>query len=670
MKRLVLAFLLIFSLLQSQGQIIVNPARDNTNPVSDSLVVPLAGFGISISNVQTNMRPNNRALASFRSLSPDFPIAKGLMMCTGVADTIAGQNSNQIISVPIPAQDTIDGLSEGRQMLNILLANRSTSTLVRATDVATIRFDLVPAADSLRFRYIFSSEEYPNFVCSNFNDVFGFFIQGPGIEGDSMFLGTPFEGYRNLAIIPGTDLPVSINTVNSGEPGTGNPSNCTFTTQGISQFVRNHIPGDPYYNLIRLNGLTKLMEARTKVVSCETYRMILVISDVQDRSYDSNVFLERGSLQSGEYFKASLVASTPLEDTITACQPGRVVFQRCQANSGERWVIPFLTSGSAQPGIDFLRRLPDGSLVQIGDSIVLEPGEVEDSLVLQAVGNTFNTKDLTIRFLDVLQPYLLNGQPNYIGKSIRMQFRPLPSIVESPLTFCAYDSGQIRFQGPDLPGMQYRWKEWTAGQETDPLFMDCDTCRSPGLFSDSTSRLYRVNISNAYCSYQDSLRVVPKPFVLPVFEQGPGWFLLINPQAQYQYQWTVNQQVSTANPIDTLWYNAGDQLQFSAQSPNGCASVFDSTALFTSIIPGSNPNGPQMQVYPNPTTEWIEVSGLTEPTDIQIVLANGQVYPQGTFQRRIARLSTKGLPDGLYWIELHSPKTLFAHRKKLVKVSR
>lgn len=670
MKKLLPAFLLILSFLQAQGQIIVNPARDNTNPVSDSLVVPLAGFGISISNVQTNLRPNNRALASFRSLSPDFPIAKGLMMCTGAADTIAGQNSNQIISVQIPAQDTIDGLSEGRQMLNILLANRSTSTLVRATDVATIKFDLVPAADSLRFRYIFSSEEYPNFVCSNFNDVFGFFIQGPGIEGDSMFIGTPFEGYRNLAIIPGTNLPVSINTVNSGQPGTGSPANCTFTPQGISQFVRNHIPDDPYYNLIKLNGLTKLMEARTKVISCESYRMILVVSDVQDRSYDSNVFLERGSLQSGEYFKANLLTTAQLDDTITACQPGRIVFQRCQANSGERWVIPFLTSGSAQPDTDFLRRLPNGSLVPLSDSIVLEAGMVEDSLVLQAVGSQFTTKDLTIRFLDVQRPYLTGGQPNYIGQPIRMQFRPLPTVPVNPLTFCAYDSAQIRFQGPDLPGMQYRWREWTSGQETDPLFMDCDTCRTPHLFSDSASRLYRVTISNSYCSYSDSLRIVPKPFVLPVFEQGPGWFLLSNPQAQYQYQWTINQQISTASPTDTLWYNSGDQIQFSAQSPNGCASVFDSTALFTSVIPGVNSLESQMQVFPNPTTEWIEVSGIKEPTEIQMVSVNGQVYSQGTFQRGKARFSTKALPDGLYWIELQSLKTLFTQRKKLVKVSR
>lgn len=669
MKKLLLAFFLIFSILETQAQLIVSPARENTNPVSDSLVVPLAGFGISISNVQTNLRPNNRALASFRSLSPNFPIAKGLMMCTGAADTVAGPNSSQIISVQIPAQDTIDGLSEGRQMLNILLATRNTSSLVRATDVATVKFDLVPAADSLRFRYIFSSEEYPNFVCSSFNDVFGFFIQGPGIEGDSMFLGTPFEGYRNMAIIPGTDLPVSINTVNSGVPGTGAGTNCTFTPQGISQFVRNHIPGDPYYNLIRLNGLTRLMEARTKVFPCEVYKMILVISDVQDRSYDSNVFLERGSLQSGDYFQTRLLTNSILNDTITACQPGRIVFNRCQANSGDRWVIPIVKSGTAQSGLDFLRRLPDGSLVPVPDSIVLETGMVEDSLILQALGNQFSTKDLTLRFLDVQQPYIA-GQPNYIGKPVQMLIRPLPSILVSPLTFCAYDSALVRFQGPDLPGMQYRWKEWTGGQEADPVFMNCDTCRTPQLFSDSNPRLYRVTISNPFCSYQDSLRVVPKPLTLPVFASGPGWILLSNPQANYQYQWTVNQQVSTTNPTDTLWFSTGDTLQFWAQAPNGCDVVFDSTALFTFNTPPIASSLGQIRLYPNPTSESVEISGLSEAVEIQLISTNGQVVGKQIVGKGTVRMSLEKLPDGLYWMEFRSMKSGWPERKKLVKVSK
>src|SRR4030095_438410 len=72
-------------------------------------------------------------------------------------------------------------------------------------DAVILEFDFVPIGDTIRFNYVFSSEEYPSFSCTQYNDVFAFFISGPGITG-----------LKNIALVPGTNIPVAINSINSG----------------------------------------------------------------------------------------------------------------------------------------------------------------------------------------------------------------------------------------------------------------------------------------------------------------------------------------------------------------------------------------------------------------------------------------------------------------------
>jgi hypothetical protein len=48
-------------------------------------------------------------------------------------------------------------------------------------DATVLEFDFVPATDNISFNYVFGSEEYLEFVNAGYNDVFAFFISGPGI---------------------------------------------------------------------------------------------------------------------------------------------------------------------------------------------------------------------------------------------------------------------------------------------------------------------------------------------------------------------------------------------------------------------------------------------------------------------------------------------------------
>ena len=98
---------------------------------------------------------------------------------------------------------------DGHPLLNFL-------TTATTYDASVLEFDFVPLNDTVKCRFVFGSEEYSEWVGSTFNDVFGFFVTGP--RPDSGL----YNNY-NIALVPETDIPVSINNVNNGFAPAGVP---------------------------------------------------------------------------------------------------------------------------------------------------------------------------------------------------------------------------------------------------------------------------------------------------------------------------------------------------------------------------------------------------------------------------------------------------------------
>ena len=116
----------------------------------------------------------------------------------------------------------------------------------------------------------FASEEYPEYV-NQFNDVFAFFISGPGITGPySSPTGFP-GGSANIALLPGTTTPVTINNVNNGDNDcfSGGPSgpcvNCAFYVDNCNGTT------------VEFDGFTTKLEAKIPVNPCQTYHLKLAI---------------------------------------------------------------------------------------------------------------------------------------------------------------------------------------------------------------------------------------------------------------------------------------------------------------------------------------------------------------------------------------------------------
>ncbi len=197
----------------------------------------------------------------FDATGTTFPIQTGIMLASGNIVNAEGPNSSGSAGNSLTP-------SSGDPDLNIIISP------YLSRDATVLEFDFVPNSDTVEFRYIFGSEEYPEWVNSSYNDVFAFFLSGPGISG-------PYSNNAiNIALIPGTLLPVTIDNVNDWS---------------YSQYYNNNAGG----TAIEYDGYTTVLTATAVVQQCQTYHIKLAIADSHDQAYDSGVFFEEGSFSSG-----------------------------------------------------------------------------------------------------------------------------------------------------------------------------------------------------------------------------------------------------------------------------------------------------------------------------------------------------------------------------------
>ena len=244
-------------------------------------------------------------------------------------------------------------------------------------DAAILEFDFEPTTDTLRFKYVFASEEYCDYSNSNFNDVFGFFLSGPGING-------PYSNNSiNIATLP-TGQNVSINNVNhinnpayyisNTTPGTNTGSNCNGNPLGTA----------PAINEVQYDGFTVILEATAIVQPCQTYHIKLAVADGFDGIYDSAVFLESNSFLGGEQVSgAGVNPVTGGTSAYEGCQGSYFEFCRLPgSDSSLDLVVNFNVdaSSTATPGADYVP-LPTFVTIPAGlDCVTLPIDIVNDGI--------------------------------------------------------------------------------------------------------------------------------------------------------------------------------------------------------------------------------------------------------------------------------------------------
>lgn len=230
--------------------------------VPDSNVIPLVNnfilTGVTASNVQ--FTGGTLSIGSFSNgATTNLGLNDGIVMSTGtlfmppyIGSPASNFSSN---SLSLAGDSLLTGLAG-----------------ITTNDANILEFDLVPVGNILEFNYIFASEEYPEFVFSSFNDVFGFFISGPNPAGGNY-------ANENIAIIPGGSLPVAIDNVNA-------TLNSTYYIDNTSG------------STIIFDGFTTPLLAQLSVTPGLTYHLKMAIADAGDGVFDSGIFLKAQSMKS------------------------------------------------------------------------------------------------------------------------------------------------------------------------------------------------------------------------------------------------------------------------------------------------------------------------------------------------------------------------------------
>ena len=208
-KLFILFTALLFSTFTLSSQITVQSPNGWTplQLLENMLVQPPAISGVYIDNAKfcnsTAALPNSTTSRIGRFLNgssfTDFPLTSGIIMTTGNISVAPGPNNSTSAS----SQNT-QGIPDAQ--LAALVAPYS----LGSNGASVLEFEFISISGTVSFEYVFASEEYPEYANTSFNDVFAFWVTGPDpVTGNNVS--------RNIALIPGTNLPVTINNLNHTE---------------------------------------------------------------------------------------------------------------------------------------------------------------------------------------------------------------------------------------------------------------------------------------------------------------------------------------------------------------------------------------------------------------------------------------------------------------------
>jgi hypothetical protein len=221
----------------------------STQTPTDLVNSIVAGGGVGVSNVTYS--GDTICAGTFTGGTGIVGFETGLILSTG--------NVNDALGPNIAANTSGDCSGLGDPDLDALIPGFTTQ------DASVLEFDFeCSSIQFITFNYVFASEEYNEYVNSNFNDVFGFFVNGV-----------------NSALLPDGVTAVTIDTVNNGlNPAFYIDNDCaTPAVCGVD---------------IEYDGLTVVLTV-SAAVNPGVNHIKLAVGDAGDAAWDSAVFIQASS---------------------------------------------------------------------------------------------------------------------------------------------------------------------------------------------------------------------------------------------------------------------------------------------------------------------------------------------------------------------------------------
>lgn len=247
---------------------------DTSIPVSDLVTKVLVSSPcIQATNIKwsTGTSFGTNGIGYFESKNPNFPIQKGVVLSTGNAlDAIGPNTGNQSAGNAAWAGD-----------IDLENTMASAGIPMVSTNATVLEFDFIPITPNFSFDFLFASEEYGNSQC-NYSDAFAYLLTN-SVTGVT----------TNLAVVPSTNLPISVFTVRD------NAFNSTCPSAN-SQYFDNYYGGALASTAAtNFNGNTVKMTASAVLTPNVSYHIKLVIADRLNSDFDSAIFLSSQSFNIG-----------------------------------------------------------------------------------------------------------------------------------------------------------------------------------------------------------------------------------------------------------------------------------------------------------------------------------------------------------------------------------
>lgn len=555
-RSVLLLVLALVGVLQVRAQLNVSNAMTPQQLVQDVLL----GGGVTAFNVtyngQANPPANQPGRGSFTSGTTNLGISSGVILSSGRVTDAANpgaffaSNNNNTGADPDLA----------------LLAGLTNNNIF---DRSILEFDFIPTGDTLRFRYVFASEEYPEYVCSDFNDAFGFFLSGPGITG-------PFtNNARNIALIPGTNVPVTINSVNPGTPGGFyDPATCAQTDPNW-QANSVYYTDNQFGTTVAYDGKTVVLTAFALVQCGQTYHIKLAIADGFDGSFDSAVFLEAGSFTSTGQVQPALTNGFGVNGDLMleGCGPYQLVFTRV-GDLTEDVTVNLSVSGTAVAGVDYAPSLPGSLFFPAGQETIVV--ELDVPLILGG------PRTLVV---DIQQIIACAGVS--VGTQFTYLINNAPQLQVST-TDVAIQCGQTITLAPVVNGGVGNYTFlWSTGATTPSITVSpLETTTYSVTVGDQCGVFPVTNEITVTLPVLPLLELqVSPPTEVPCLGNGPiGVESITGGNGVYSYAWT--QAGTPVGNTATITVPASEPLWYLVTVTDGCgSSIQDSVLVSTAPLP-------------------------------------------------------------------------------------
>lgn len=564
MNRIVL-MLLVFLPLASFGQLVTSTAQSPASLVQNVLL----GSGVTVSNITFSGQPI--AIGYFDGSNTNIGLDEGVILTTG---TVLNQGTNGPHGPNTVQDGGFDAGGAGYPLLSNLIGGTTTN------DAAVLEFDFVPYSNSVAFNYVFGSEEYEEYVGSQFNDVFAFYIIGPGYP-------TP----TNIALLP-NNQPVAINNVHD-------PVTNQFGTFGAAnaQFYVDNANG----STIQYDGFTNVLTAEADVQCGQQYHLIICIADAFDGIYDSGIFLEANSLSSDTPILASYTLSQELFSAPNVmgegCVSATVTLERDPNQAAGSLTVPVNLSGTATQGVDYS---------SVPTSVTFNPGQTSISFTIDAFADGLVEGQETIIFEFPIVDPCGNTNPIFLELAIN-DIEPVSvEIIGNPME-CPGDD-VILTAVPSGGAAPYTY-DWNTSEVTPSITV-----------SPSTTTTYSVTIEDACLGDQATATfevVVP---VLPPLELNESADITeICPyipatlqsnasggSGNYTYVWSTpsNSNIGTGANLDVI---PSTTTTYTVTVTDNCGNTTSADIVYTITSPPLVLDiSPGVEICPNDST-YIEV---------------------------------------------------------------